>query len=122
MRGAKSGGGVCERGGAPCDKGWGGGCSPQRRPALARQASGGWGYRAASKAAQAMAGRSGAQEAGRLSGRARQLCLRALGNMASRNALPDVGAEGVVRPWCRGERPGEEQGGDCWRLGLAGLG
>ena len=57
-----------------------------------------------------------------MSGRASQLCLRALGNMAPRTALPDEGAEGVVRPWCRGERRGEERGDDCWRLRLAGRG
>ena len=57
-----------------------------------------------------------------MSGRASQLYLRALGNMAPRTALPDEGAEGVVRPWCRGERRGEERGGDCWRLRLAGRG
>ena len=124
IRGAESGGGVGARGGVSCEKGWGGGSSPRRRPAPARQASG------ASKAAQVMAGRSGAQEAGRVSGRASQLCLQALGNMAPRTALPDVGAEGVVRPWCRGERRGEErggviaggcvwQGGDEGRLGRA---
>ena len=55
-------------------------------------------------------------------GRASQLCLRALGNMALRTALPDVGAQGAVRPWCRGERRGEERGDDCWRLLLAGQG
>ena len=78
--------------------------------------------RAVRKAAQARVGRSGALEAGRVSGRASQLCLRALGNMAPRTALPGVGAEGVVRPWCLGERRGEERGGDCWRLRLAGRG
>ena len=108
---AKSGGGVCVRGGVCCEKGWGGGSSPRRGPAPAQQASGGRGYRAARKAAQAMARRSGAQELGRVSGRASQLCLRASGNMAPRTALPDVGAEGVVRPWCRGERQGEQRGG-----------
>ena len=59
-----------------------------------------------------------------MSGRASQLCLRALGNMAPRTALPDEGAEGVVRPWCRGERRGEERGvtaGGCvWRGGAEG--
>ena len=65
---------------------------------------------------------SGALEAGRVSGRASQLCLRALGNMAPWTALPDEGAEGAVRPWCRGERRGEERGGDCWRLRMAGRG
>ena len=53
-----------------------------------------------------------------MSGRASQLCLWALGNMGPRTALLDGAAEGVVRPWCRGERPGE----DCWRLCLAGRG
>ena len=72
--------------------------------------------------AQARVGRSGALEAGRVSGRASQLCLRALENMAPRTALPDVGAEGAVRPWCRRERQGEERGGDCWRLRLVGRG
>ena len=57
-----------------------------------------------------------------MSGGASQLWLRALGNMAPRTALPDVGAEGAVRPWCRGERRGEERGDDCWRLRLAGRG
>ena len=122
MRLVKSTGGVCVRWGAPSEKGWGGGSSPRRRHALARQASGGCGYRAVSKAAQAIAGRSGAQELGRVSSRASQWCLRALGNMVPRTALPDVGAEGVVRPWCRGERQGEERGGDCLGLRLAGWG
>ena len=69
-----------------------------------------------------MVGWSGAHEAGRVSGRASRLCLRALGNTASQTALLDMGAEGVVRPWCLGERRGEERGGDCWRLRLAGRG
>ena len=53
----------------------------------------------------------GPQEAGRVSSRTSQLCLRALGNMGPRTALPDGAAEGVVRPWCRGERRGEVPGG-----------
>ena len=122
IRGAEAGGGAGVRGGFSWAKGWGEGSRLRRRSAPARQASGGRGYRAAWKAAQAKVGRSGAQEAGRVSGRASQLCVRALGNMAPRTALPDVGAEGVVRPWCLGERRGEERGGDSWRLRLAGRG
>ena len=101
---------------------WGRGSGAERRSAPARWASSGRGKWEARKVAQARVGRSGALEAGSVSGRASQLCLRALGNMAPRTALPDEGAEGVVRPWCRGERRGEERGGDCWRLRLAGRG
>ena len=109
-------------GGVPRAWDWGQGSGPERRSAPARWASSGRGRWEARKVAQARVGRSGALEAGRASGSASQLCLRALGNMEPRTALPDVGAEGAVRPWCRGERRGEERGGDCWRLRLAGRG
>ena len=98
------------------------GSRSERRSAPARWASSGRGKPEARKVAQARVGRSGALEAGRVSRRASQLCLRALGNMAPGTALPDEGAEGAVRPWCRGERRGEERGDDCWRLRLAGRG
>ena len=109
-------------GGGPRAWDWGRGSGAERRSAPARWASSGRGKWEARKVAQARVGRSGALEAGSVSGRASQLCLRALGNMAPRTALPEKGAEGVVRPWCRGERRGEERGGDCWRLRLAGRG
>ena len=101
---------------------WGRGSGSERRSAPARWAWSGRGRWEARKVAQARVGRSGALGAGRVSGRASQLCLRALGNMAPRTALPDVGAEGAVRPWCRGERRAEEWGADSWRLRLAGRG
>ena len=104
-------------GGAPRAWDWGRGSGAERRSAPARWASSGRGKWEARKV-----GRSGALEAGSVSGRASQLYVRALGNMAPRTALRDEGAEGVVRPWCRGERRGEERGGDCWRLRLAGRG
>ena len=109
-------------GGVPRAWDRGRGSGPERRLAPARWASSGRGKLEARKVAQARVGRSEALEAGRVSGRASQLCLRALGNMAPRTALPYVGAEGAVRPWCLGERRGEERGGDCWRLRLAGRG
>ena len=83
------------------------------------QASCGRGYRPANTAAQATAGRSGAQEAGRVSGRASLLCLRALGNMGPRTALTGGAAEGIVRPWCRGELRGEVRGGGGGLLAAA---
>ena len=114
----------CAGGGGGGARGWdwGRGSGAERRSAPARWALSGRGKWEARKVAQARVVRSGALEAGGVSGRASQLCLRALGNMAPRTALPDEGAEGVVRPWCRGERRGEERGGDCWRLRLAGRG
>ena len=112
----------CAGGGVPRAWDWGRGSGSERRSAPARWASGGRGKWEARKIAQARVGRSEALEAGRVSGRASQLCLRALKNMAPRTALTDVGAEGAVRPWCRGECRGEERGGDCWRLRLAGRG
>ena len=122
MRGAEAGGVAGARGGVPRAWDWGRGSGPERRSAPARWASSGRGKWEARKIAQARVRRSGALEAGRVSGRASQLCLRALGNMAPRTALLDVGAEGAGRPLCRGERRGEERGGDCWRLRLAGRG
>ena len=110
------------RGGLPRAWDWGRGSRPERRSAPARWASSGRGKLEARKVAQARVGRSGALEAGRLSGRASQLCLRAVGTMAPRTALPDVGAKGAVRPWCLGERRGEKRGDDCWRLRLVGWG
>ena len=111
-------------GGVPRAWDWGRGSGPERRSAPARWASSGRGKWEARKVAKARVGTSGALEAGRVSGSASQLCLRALGNMAPRTALPDVGAEGAVRPWCRGERRGEERGviaGGCvWRDGAEG--
>ena len=74
------------------------GSGPERRSAPARCLSCGRGKWEARKVAQARVGRLGALEAGRVSGRASQLCLRATGNMAPRTALPYVGAEGAVRP------------------------
>ena len=68
-----------------------------------------------------MVGRSGAHEAGRVSGRTSHLCRRALENIGPRTALPEKVLEGVLRPWWRGERRGEVRGGDWWRLFLGGL-
>ena len=102
-------------GGVPPAWDWGRGSGSERRSAPARWASSGRGKWEAGEVAQARVGRSGALDTGRVSGRASQLCLRALGNMAPRTALPDEGAKGAVRPWCRGERGGEERGDDCWR-------
>ena len=109
-------------GGVPRAWDWGRGSGQERRSAPARWASSRRGKWEARKVAQARVGRSGVLEAGGVSGKASQLCLRALGNMAPRTALPDVGAEGAVRPWCLGERRGEERGGDCWPLRLVGCG
>ena len=69
--------------------------------------------------AHVMVGRSGAQEAGRVSDRTRQLCRRAVGNMGPWTALPQEVLEGVVRPWWRGERRGEVREGDGIRVLLA---
>ena len=52
----------------------------------------------------------GGARGGEVSGRASRLCLRALGNMGPGTALPDGAADGGVRPWCRGERPGVARG------------
>ena len=101
---------------------WGRGSGLERRSAPVRWASSGRGKWEARKVAQARVGRSGALEAGKVSGGASQLCLRELWKMAPRTALRDVGAEGAVRPWCLGERRGEERGGDCWPLRLVGRG
>ena len=57
---------------------WGRGSGAERRSAPARWASSGRGKWEARKFAQARVGRSGALEAGSVSGRASQLCLRAI--------------------------------------------
>ena len=92
----------CAGGGVPraLDSGWG--SRLERRSAPAPWASCGRGKSEARKVAQARVGRSGALEAGRVSGRASQLCLRGLGNMAPRTALPDVVGRGrcaAMVPW-----------------------
>ena len=82
-RGAEAGGVAGARGGGSHGRGIGDG-APGRRGGQprrgGRRVGGKWEER---KVAQARVGRSGALEAGRVSGRASQLCLRALGNMVA---------------------------------------